>query len=104
MGLRAVLAVLVLLFFGKNLRTDAFFAAYGVFAVPVVGGEVRPTAVVPPVVGAADGDAARDGYLGAVLGRVGVAAVPVGVLGPHLASLLVASLGPVAEETARGAL
>lgn len=104
MGLGAVLAILVLLFFGKNVRTDAFFAAYGVFAVLNALGQSLRITVVPRLVEAPDGDAALDAFLGAVGFMVVVAAIPLVVFGGQLASVLVSSLGPVAEETARVAL
>lgn len=104
MGLGAVLAVLVLLFFGKNVRTDAFFAAYGVFAILNALGQSLRITVVPRLVEASDRDGALDGFLLAVLAMVAVAALPLVVFGSQLASLLVASLGPAAVQTAHVAL
>jgi peptidoglycan biosynthesis protein MviN/MurJ (putative lipid II flippase) len=104
MGLGAVLAVLVLLFFGKNVRTDAFFAAYGVFAILNALGQSLRVTVVPRLVEADDADAALDRFLAAVLLMSAAAAIPLVLFGGRLAAVLVSSLGPVAEDTARVAL
>jgi peptidoglycan biosynthesis protein MviN/MurJ (putative lipid II flippase) len=104
MGLGAVLAVLVLLLFGKDVRTDAFFAAYGVFAVLNALGQSLRITVVPRLVEAGDGHAALDRFLGAVLLMVAGAGVVLVLLGGPLAALLVSSLGPEAERITRVAL
>lgn len=104
MGLGAVLALLVLILYGKNRQTDAFFAAYGVFAF--LGAIAQGLRVSLPALLIASGPVgqATDKFLGAILLLSGIASIPMVFLGGSLAAFLVGDLGATAVSTATSAL
>lgn len=88
MAFGAVLAVLVAQLFGKNADTDAFFAAYGVYAIGLsIGGTFRLTAI-PQLVHDEDGRTSTR-MLGAVALMCAALLVPMVLLAEPLGGLLV---------------
>jgi peptidoglycan biosynthesis protein MviN/MurJ (putative lipid II flippase) len=103
MALGGVLAIVVLLVFGKGARTDGFFAAYGVYAVIIaLAQSLRASAVARLLQGALFDN--LDRLVGAsLLILLGSGVVLVG-LGDPLADLLTGAGGGPAHDTARTAL
>ncbi len=103
MGFGALVALLILLLFGKTARTDGLLAAYGVYGLLLVLGQAFRTTVVPRI---AEGRFAveLDRYLGGAVLLSAVAAVPLVLLADPFAALLTGDLGPAAHEAARSAL
>ena len=90
MGFGALLALVIAQSFGKTARTDAFFAAYGLYSVgQVFGGTFRLTAVSPLV--KAPGSVVATRLLGAVLLLSCAVAVPMVLLAVPVGKVLVAS-------------
>jgi peptidoglycan biosynthesis protein MviN/MurJ (putative lipid II flippase) len=85
--LGGVLALLIAHFFGKTARTDAFFAAYGVYWVALVFAQTIRLAAVPQLLSGKRDDAA-DQLLASVITLGLVALIPMvllaGVIGPLL--------------------
>ena len=101
MVLGGVLALLIAHFFGRSARTDAFFAAYGVYTVALVLAQTFRLTALPRLIGDPDGRVA-DSLLGAVALLALVAAVPMVLLAEPLGKLLVESdPGDVAAESLR---
>jgi peptidoglycan biosynthesis protein MviN/MurJ (putative lipid II flippase) len=103
MALGGVLAIVVLLVFGKGARTDGFFAAYGVYAVIIaLAQSLRASAVARLVQGSLFDN--LDRLLGAsLLILLGSGVVLVG-LGDPLAELLTGEDGGAIHDAARTAL
>lgn len=101
MAFGALLAVLIAQLFGKTSDTDAFFAAYGVYAVGLsIGGTFRLTAV-PQLVHDEDGRSSTR-MLGAVALMCAALLVPMVALAEPLGALLVESdPGGVAPQALR---
>jgi peptidoglycan biosynthesis protein MviN/MurJ (putative lipid II flippase) len=100
----AVLAVFIVLKFGKNAETDALFAAYGVYGFIVLVANSTRVTVVARLVAAPSLFQAVDRFLIASLAILVAAAVPFLVLGGQIADLLTGDLGASAHDTARSAL
>jgi peptidoglycan biosynthesis protein MviN/MurJ (putative lipid II flippase) len=85
--LGGVLALLIAHFFGKTARTDAFFAAYGVYWVSLVFAQTIRLAAVPQLL-SGKRDESADQLLASVIVLGLVALIPMvllaGVLGPLL--------------------
>jgi peptidoglycan biosynthesis protein MviN/MurJ (putative lipid II flippase) len=88
MVLGGVLALLIAHFFGKSARTDAFFAAYGVYAIALVFGQTFRLTALPALVSDRDGSA-TDRLLAAVCLMSVAAAVPMVLLAGPVGDLLV---------------
>lgn len=88
MVLGGVLAVLVAQIFGKNAKTDAFFAAYGVYAVGLTFAQTFRLTAVSRLV-RAPGHVTTTRLLGAVVVISVVIALPMVVLAGPLGRLLV---------------
>jgi peptidoglycan biosynthesis protein MviN/MurJ (putative lipid II flippase) len=88
MVLGGVLALLIAHFFGKSARTDAFFAAYGVYAIALVFGQTFRLTALPTLVSDRDGSA-TDRLLAAVCLMSLTAAVPMVLLAGPVGDLLV---------------
>ena len=101
MGLGALLAVIILLAYGKNARTDGFFAAYGVYGLIVVLAQSLRTTVVARLVEGPSLFANVDRFLFAVLTIFVASALPLVVLAAPLAALLTGDLGDGARDAAR---
>ncbi|MFL5780379.1 MAG: lipid II flippase MurJ [Thermoleophilaceae bacterium] len=104
MALGAVIALVILLRFGKDAGTDGLFAAYGVYGVLVVVAQSFRTTIVARLAEGPSPFAALDRYLGAVAVLFLAAAIPLLVLAEPLARLLTADLGRDAVDAARTAL
>ena len=104
MGLGAVLAVLVLVLFGVGPRTDAFFAAYGVFAFLSAAAQNLRVTLAAALLPDEDSWRTLDRHVAGVALLVALAALPLVLLGGPLAHLLVGGLGGSAVRTARIAL
>jgi len=90
MGFGAILALVIAQSFGKSSRTDAFFAAYGLYSVGLVfSGTFRLTAVSPLVRATGPDMATR--LLGAVALLVLACALPMVLLASPVGALLAAS-------------
>jgi O-antigen/teichoic acid export membrane protein len=100
MVLGGVLALLIAHFFGKSSRTDAFFAAYGVYTVALVLAQTFRLTAIPQLVGDRDGRIA-DSLLGAITLLALLAAVPMVLLAGPLGDLLVENASEVAAESLR---
>lgn len=103
MAMGGVLAIVVLLLYGKTSQTDGFFAAYGVYAVIIaLAQSLRASAVARLVHGSLWGN--LDRLLGAsVLILLATGVVLVG-LGDPLADLLTGEDAGTAHDAARAAL
>ena len=88
MVLGGVLALLIAQFFGRSARTDAFFAAYGVYTVALVLAQTFRLTALPRLVGDRDG-AVADSLLGAIALLAVLAAVPMILLAEPLGKVLV---------------
>jgi peptidoglycan biosynthesis protein MviN/MurJ (putative lipid II flippase) len=104
MGLGAVIAVVILLRFGKDVETDGLFAAYGVYGILVVIAQSFRTTIVARLVEGRSLFAELDRHLGAVGVVFLLAAIPLVALAEPLAHLLVGKLGTTAVHAARTAL
>jgi len=104
MVLGAVLAVVVLLEFGKDAETDGFFAAYGVYALLLTIAQSLRASVVPRLVDGRSLFANVDRFVGAALLIFLLAGIPLVALGAPLAELLIGDLGDEARDAAREAL
>jgi peptidoglycan biosynthesis protein MviN/MurJ (putative lipid II flippase) len=104
MGIGALLAVLVLVRFGKDAETDGFFAAYGVYGVLLTFAQSLRASVVARLVEDPSPFASLDRFLRAGLLVTACAAVPLVFLGGPLAGALTGDLGADARDTAREAL
>jgi O-antigen/teichoic acid export membrane protein len=101
MVLGGVLALMVAQVFGKNAKTDAFFAAYGVYAVGLTFAQTFRLTAVSHLV-QASGPEAIMRLLGAVAIMTLIAAVPMVALADPLGRLLVtADPGAVAPAALR---
>ena len=100
MLLGGVLALLVAQLFGKDARTDAFFAAYGVYAVGLMFSQTFRLTAVARLVGAG-GSEAITRLLGAVALITLAAAVPMVVLAGPLGTVLVDARADVAASALR---
>jgi len=90
MGFGAILALVIAQTFGKTSRTDAFFAAYGLYTVGLVfSGTFRLTAVSPLV--RATGPEVATRLLGAVVLLSLAGALPMVLLASPVGQLLAAS-------------
>ena len=99
--LGATFAIVILLEFGKNRRTDGVLAAYGVYSVIVLFAQSLRTAAVARLVEPNDRFAAYDRFLGGVLVVFLAAGIALVALGGPLATLLTGDLGAPAHDTAR---
>lgn len=104
MALGAVIALVILLRFGKDAETDGLFAAYGVYGVVVVVAQSFRTTIVARLAEGPTPFAALDRYLGAVGVLFVAAAIPLLALAEPLAKLLTADLGADAVDAARSSL
>jgi peptidoglycan biosynthesis protein MviN/MurJ (putative lipid II flippase) len=104
MALGAVIALVILLRFGKDAETDGLFAAYGVYGVLVVVAQSFRATIVARLAEGPSPFAALDRYLGAVAVLFVAAGIPLLVLAEPLARLLTADLGPTAVDAARTSL
>jgi peptidoglycan biosynthesis protein MviN/MurJ (putative lipid II flippase) len=104
MALGAVIALVILLRFGKDAETDGLFAAYGVYGVLVVVAQSFRTTIVARLTEDGAPFAALDRYLGAVGVLFVAAAIPLLALADPLARLLTGDLGPDAVHAARSSL
>ena len=100
MALGAVIALVILVRFGKDAETDGLFAAYGVYGVLVVVAQSFRTTIVARLAEGESLFAALDRYLGAVAVLFVAAAIPLLVLAEPLARLLTADLGSSARDAA----
>ena len=101
MVLGGVLALLIAQFFGRSARTDAFFAAYGVYTVALVLAQTFRLTALPRLMDDRDGRVA-DSLLGAIALLALLAAVPMVLLAEPFGKLLVESdPGDVAAESLR---
>lgn len=100
----AVLAVFIVLKFGKNAQTDALFAAYGVYGFIVLVANSTRVTVVPRLVAAPSLFQALDRFLVGALAILVAAGIPFLILGGQIADVLTGDLGPSAHDTARSAL
>jgi peptidoglycan biosynthesis protein MviN/MurJ (putative lipid II flippase) len=101
MVLGGVLALLIAHFFGKSARTDAFFAAYGVYAIALVFGQTFRLTAIPMLVNDSDGTA-TDRLLAAVLLMSLAASVPMLLLADPIGKVLIANdPGSTAAESLR---
>jgi peptidoglycan biosynthesis protein MviN/MurJ (putative lipid II flippase) len=99
-----VLAILVVVQFGKGPESDGVFAAYGLYSVLVMLAQSVRVTMVARLIEGGGLWANLDRIVGAMLmGAFASGVVLVGLSGP-LADLLVGSLGDVATKTARTAL
>jgi peptidoglycan biosynthesis protein MviN/MurJ (putative lipid II flippase) len=104
MGLGAVLALVVLLVFGKTTKTDGLFTAYAVYGVILMLAQSLRTTIVARLLETSPMWLAYDAYLGAVLAVTVLVALPLVVLGSPLAELLTGHATGAAHDTARTAL
>ncbi len=104
MGLGALIALIVLLKFGKTARTDGLFVAYGLYGVVLILAASLRTTVVARLLEGSSLWARLDRFLGAVLLIFLASGVVLVLLGDPVAGLLTGSLGPAAQTTARVAL
>jgi peptidoglycan biosynthesis protein MviN/MurJ (putative lipid II flippase) len=104
MAIGGLLAIVVLLEFGKDAETDGFFAAYGVYAVLLALAQSLRATVVAKLVEGGAVFASLDRLLGAAVIVTALAVVLLTGLGRPLAALLTGDLGAQAESTARTAL
>lgn len=104
MALGAVLAVFIVLKFGKNARTDGLFAAYGVYGFILLLAQSMRVTIVARLVEGPSVFAAVDRFLGAALAIALASSIPFLVLGGPIAGLLVGDLGSDASETTQNAL
>jgi peptidoglycan biosynthesis protein MviN/MurJ (putative lipid II flippase) len=104
MGLGAVLALLVLALYGKNARTDGFFAAYGVFAFLSSVAQGFRVSLPALLIDSDQKEQPPNRFFGAVLALSGLASIPMVFLGQPVAALLVGSLGGTAVTAATQAL
>lgn len=88
MVLGGVLALLIAHFFGKSARTDAFFAAYGVYAIALVFGQTFRLTAIPMLVNDSDGTA-TDRLLAAVVLMSLAAGVPMLLLADPIGEVLI---------------
>jgi peptidoglycan biosynthesis protein MviN/MurJ (putative lipid II flippase) len=101
MVLGGVLALLIAHFFGKSARTDAFFAAYGVYAIALVFGQTFRLTAIPRLVDDTDGTA-TDRLLAAVLLMSLAAGVPMLLLADPIGEVLIENdPGSTAAESLR---
>jgi O-antigen/teichoic acid export membrane protein len=101
MLLGGVLALLVAQSFGKNAKTDAFFAAYGVYAVGLTFGQTFRLTAVSRLLRGSDGDPVSR-LLGAVALMTLLLAVPMVLLADPLGRLLISNdPGHVAPQALR---
>jgi peptidoglycan biosynthesis protein MviN/MurJ (putative lipid II flippase) len=104
MATGGLLAIVVLLKFGKNAETDGFFAAYGVYAVLLaLAQSLRASAVAKLLEGTSVFES-LDRLLGAALIVILATGVLLVGLGNPIADLLTGNLGSDAQGTARTAL
>ena len=104
MLLGAALAVVVVLEFGKNARTDGLFAAYGVYGFVVLVAQSVRTTLVARLVEGESLQAQLDRFVAAMTLIALAAAVPFVALGGPIAGLLTGDLGDEAADTAQSAL
>ncbi len=104
LALAGVLAILIVLEFGKNARTDGLFAAYGVYGFLLLVAQSMRTTIVARLVEGDSVGANLDRYFGAVTLIFAVSAVPFVLLGSSMATLLTGGLGSGAHDTAQAAL
>jgi peptidoglycan biosynthesis protein MviN/MurJ (putative lipid II flippase) len=104
MGLGGVLAILIVVEFGKDARTDGLLAAYGVYGLLLAFAQSLRATVVARLVEGPSLFENLDRFVAATLVVVGLAAIPLVLAGPALAELLTGDLPTEAGETARTAL
>jgi peptidoglycan biosynthesis protein MviN/MurJ (putative lipid II flippase) len=104
MGLGAVLAILIVLEFGKEARTDGLLAAYGVYGLLIAFAQSLRSTVVSRLVEGPSLFENLDRFLAAAFVVVGLAALPLLVFGPAVADLLTGDLPAEASDTARAGL
>jgi peptidoglycan biosynthesis protein MviN/MurJ (putative lipid II flippase) len=104
MGIGGVLAILILLEFGKSARTDGLFAAYGAYAIVVALAQSFRGTIVARLMEGESLAANFDRFLGASAALFLALALPFLALGGPLADLLTGDLGPAAVDSARTAL
>ena len=99
-----VLAVLVVIQFGKGPESDGVFAAYGLYSVLVMLAQSVRVTMVARLVEGGELWANLDRLVGAMLLCAFVSGIVLVGLSAPLVDLLVGSLGDAATETARTAL
>jgi peptidoglycan biosynthesis protein MviN/MurJ (putative lipid II flippase) len=104
MALGAVLAVLIVLQFGKTPRTDGLLAAYGVYGLLLTLAQSARASVAARLVEGSSVFANLDRFLAGALVMALAAAVPLVLLGQPVAELLTGDLPAEAASTARTAL
>jgi O-antigen/teichoic acid export membrane protein len=104
MGLGALLALAILLLFGKTAKTDGLFTAYGVYGLLLMVAQSLRTTIPSRLVEGEDMWSTFDGYLGAILSLVLVSLVPLVALGGPLAHLLTGDAAGDSHDSARRAL
>jgi peptidoglycan biosynthesis protein MviN/MurJ (putative lipid II flippase) len=104
MAVGGLLAIVVLLKFGKNAETDGFFAAYGVYAVLLALAQNLRASVVARFVEGPSVEQRLNRFLGSALIIVVVVGALLLPLAKPIADLLTGSLPSQSEETAREAL
>jgi peptidoglycan biosynthesis protein MviN/MurJ (putative lipid II flippase) len=97
MALGGVLALLIAHFFGRSARTDAFFAAYGLYSVALVFSQAFRLTALPRLVEDRD-DLVSNRLLAGVAVVIVLAAVPMVLLAGSFAELL-ADGDPTGEAT-----
>lgn len=104
MGLGAVLALVVLVVFGKTAKTDGIFTAYAVYGVLLMLSQSLRTTIVARLIDAPSLWRAFDDYVSAVLALALVAAGPLVAFRGPLAHLLTGSTSGDAHDAAQTAL
>ncbi len=104
MALGGVLALLVVILFGKGSRTDGFFAAYAVFAFLSSVAQGLRVSLPSLLTTRADSGSPLNRFLGSILLLSAATSLPMVWLAPLTAELLVGELGEPARSTAAMAL
>lgn len=104
MGLGAVLALAIVLRFGKTPRTDGLLSAYGVYGLLLTMAQSARASVAARLVEPPSMHANLDRLLGGALALALAGALPLIVLGSPVADVLTGELPPEAADTARTAL
>jgi peptidoglycan biosynthesis protein MviN/MurJ (putative lipid II flippase) len=104
LGIGGLLALGILLKFGKELQTDGLFAAYGVYGLLLGVAQSLRTAIVARLVEHGTVFENFNRFLGGVLLIFLLSGVPLVVLGGPTSDLLTGDLAQPAHEAARSAL